>query len=251
MQHRPGTLSFGTEKAKDSWTGPQSRPGGFANLRLPGLDSTQVTIHPGRANLLITGDLTVSFWIKVLTLPAAGVHHCVISHGVPGSLQAQNYVYLFGYTNNAGVYRWRSMHEYNAGASVALTSTNGYTLTVWHHVLFSRSASDTRLRFVVDGVQDSNQLISNMPNGGTSGTPQIGSTLVDGQHANCLLDDLRIYDRALTVDEAIVLYNRSRRPFSLGSGAGLTLPDVAPPRPGEGGGGSTDDERANKLRFLY
>ncbi len=151
---------------------------------------------------LMNNQYTYSFWAKADAVPAAGNSAFVFSVGGPGGDQniALNHAYSgpnSGWTG--GGYNTDGTHQFQ-GTGV-LPSTN-----VWYHLVVTRDAGT--MRFYVNG-----QLAGSVPTGNQ--TPLYGdydpkatiggrATLV--QFFKGAVDDLAIYDRALSAAEVIALF---------------------------------------------
>jgi len=82
----------------------------------------------------------------------------------------------------------------------------------WHHIVYLRDNTNKRVTFYIDGVQDSggwqtyiDSAVASSNNPLRLGESASGSQFFDGK-----LDDVRIYNRALSADEITQLYNLGR-----------------------------------------
>ena len=190
--------------------------------------------NPGILNFG-TGDFTISAWIK---MPAAS---------------ETNTIFANGGDDGGGVRYTLSMGESNDNGITMLTDDNsdkiraeGATLVtddLWHHVVGMREG--TTLRTSVDGVYEDG--INDLPSAGydLSGTSQknvlIGAIWSEGdnvikKHFSGLIDDVAIWNRALTVDEIGYLWN---------DGIGNSI-NVSPP--GQASDPFPADEQTDVLR---
>ena len=190
--------------------------------------------NPGILNFG-TGDFTISAWIK---MPAAS---------------ETNTIFANGGDDGGGVRYTLSMGESNDNGITMLTDDNsdkiraeGATLVtddLWHHVVGMREG--TTLRTSVDGVYEDG--INDLPSAGydLSGTSQknvlIGAIWSEGdnvikKHFSGLIDDVAIWNRALTVDEIGYLWN---------DGIGNSI-NVSPP--GQASDPFQADEQTDVLR---
>jgi len=94
------------------------------------------------------------------------------------------------------------------GPSV-LGSTD-YSLSVWHHVV--ATVSDTTVKVYVDGLQDGEGIVGQIPSNSLDifiGAPHAYGPWGVREYFNGLIDDVRIYNRALSAAEVEQLYNYS------------------------------------------
>jgi hypothetical protein len=96
----------------------------------------------------------------------------------------------------------------NGGGTVIFSANNSLTVDTWYHVCVVRLSSGTATVYI-NGVQ------SGTP--GTTGTPVAGGTLGIGDRGNGAnlpfkgsIDEVRIYNRALSLSEIKQLYNMGR-----------------------------------------
>ncbi|MBD0254152.1 MAG: T9SS type A sorting domain-containing protein [Cytophagales bacterium] len=168
---------------------------------------------------LKTANYTYSMWLKAASLPAALELYAALSIGGPGADQgltlANNYV---GSTGWAGV-------SYNSDGTVTPSNSVGSlpTANTWYHVVQTRSNAFVNL--YVNGT-----LIGSRATNGT--TPKynysapgatIGSRSNLTQFFHGAIDDVRLYNRAVTAPEVSALYttNVACQPLAVDLQAGL------------------------------
>ena len=145
-----------------------------------------------------TGSLAVSFWYKGLK----GSAEHFISHS-PQSLT--NYWYVS-----------EDQSMFCGSTSCSTSVVNTFTLpddNEWHHVVVSlnETPSPDELSVYIDGVLD-DTVTDNRDGGSNWGSnTRIGTGFWGGSgDRQGPMDDVRIYNRALTADEALQLYNMGR-----------------------------------------
>ena len=175
---RTGTLMNGA-----TWTA--GKIGEAVNL--DGMDGrVEITGDP-----LGTGAMTFSAWIYARSFSDTPV---IVSSGVYPDTQ----LYVDPNINNALCFT-------NDGATTAIS--DAIQLNTWLHIVVVRNASN-QITFYVNGVQSrtANQTVGT-PTGGTTQNV-IGDRSVGGGHPfNGIIDDVRIYNRALTATDIQALYN--------------------------------------------
>jgi len=112
-----------------------------------------------------------------------------------------NYSYWLSVQSNGTLV---SFWEHDNGANVTLTSTTPAALTQgqWHHFALVRDASAELVRFYVDGQQVGGPVAySEAATGGGRGMLYIGSDVVGATPFHGAIDEVRIYNKALTPAE--------------------------------------------------
>ena len=100
--------------------------------------------------------------------------------------------------------------DVTAAATVNAYDSANYTDGNWHHVAGTYDGSVARL--YIDGVNGNNS-----PSSSTSGAPSVTGAIIIGKHGNAAsnyfvgtMDDLRIYNKALTAAEIQAIYNATK-----------------------------------------
>ena len=86
----------------------------------------------------------------------------------------------------------------------ASTSISSLELNQWQHVVGTADGTNCRLYI------NANLIVTDGCSGTGSGTTRIGEHSAGGRAFNGLIDDVRIYDRALSASEIERLYNMGR-----------------------------------------
>jgi hypothetical protein len=146
---------------------------------------------------------TFSFWAKPASIPASPDSYAILSIGGPGAdqgiLLSNNYV--------GGSTGWAMVSYHTDGTLVPSNSVGALPdVNTWYHIVQTRSANAASL--YVNGV-----LIGTRPtNGKTAGYKPSGPGATIGSRSNLIqffhgeIDDLRLYNRALSAEEVQALY---------------------------------------------
>lgn len=145
---------------------------------------------------------TYSVWVKLNAIPPFGTSRYVISIGSSAGDQA------ISIQNNSNWIGWSSAGWDNGGSS-ATQSVTGIlpAIETWYHLVAVRS--NTARMLYVDGVLIDSASAVGTPYYGVGATKKatIGDRSVSGNFKfNGVIDDLRIYKRALNSDEITMLY---------------------------------------------
>jgi len=153
------------------------------------------------APLKITGDeITVSAWVKIASTIA---EKKVVAKWSDSS---GAFSYLLSVGLNAGFAP--PIFVINVGGSKVVQSSMNLTVGKWHHIVGTYDGATVRI--YVDGVErDSLAVTGNIGStttpvriGAGSGSPVSGEEPFDGT-----IDDVRIYDRGLSPDEILSMFN--------------------------------------------
>ena len=166
-------------------------------------DGTNDRINVGLpSSLNFSGTMTVSAWVKDNN--ATGVHAIFTNYNGSGNMQ-----YAFEFNRTADKLSW-----WNSTTAQDALSTGTITDTNWHHVVAVRSGStgNWTITFYIDGVDaGATTGITNNP-GTYDGAVGVGALAsYDANYWNGSLDDVRVYNRALSSTEVTTLYNNSVR----------------------------------------
>ena len=118
---------------------------------------------------------------------------------------------LFGWS----FWRWCTINSPSANkitclgtgdSSFKVTSNNAVNEGLWHHAVFTVDSSNNQILYIDGQYQTTNTHTQ----AGSSGKIYIGSGFLGGSYFNGSLDDVRIYNRALSAGEIQQLYNMGR-----------------------------------------
>ncbi len=144
----------------------------------------------------ITPALTISAWIKPSSLPMAGAYKDIVTK-TSGGADSNYYLELYGDQVAFGFYNngWRE--HATSGADLAAGS--------WYHLAVTYSDSADRVMVYIDGTKrlDEAETYSLVANDAPT---KIGAGF-PGEEFSGLIDEVRIYDRALVASEVVADYN--------------------------------------------
>jgi len=93
-----------------------------------------------------------------------------------------------------------------ANAADFASGTKAVATGVWHHIACVMDRSGLSLKYYLDGVAETITYSSTTFNAGAQ-TNLIGSRVSTGDYFDGKIDDVRIYNRALSADDVTALYN--------------------------------------------
>jgi len=183
--------------------GPLHVPGRLgAALSFNGVDESVNVPH---AALLDAYPLTVSLWVNT----SAGTLSGLVNKYLPGSLSGYQ---VFTSGGNLCAWYFRDASNYVWDGSACTLATPGFNDGQWHHVAFIVDASGGRL--FVDGTLRASRPWTGTP-GATTTTQDLSLALYPGTALPCLpgqLDDVRIYNRALSASDVSSLFDLALPP---------------------------------------
>ena len=160
---------------------------------------------PWSGDVKIEEDITMSVWVKVKDKSDDGNYNGAYSR----IISAPNSYYQMWLNWNNDGQNDREIYARSGGHGFEISSNNTITENTWKHVVYTFT-SDT-LKMYVDGTKVRTQYKSWSWNNGISndGTLYIGSSSPNNNTFLGDLDNIRLYDRALTSDEITDLYSES------------------------------------------
>ena len=170
-------------------------------------DATDDYIDCGNpSSLQITGNtITLSAWIHTPeTVPANGDR--LIVKEMSGNNDP--YVAYVLYRNNSTATFWFGVSTGVAGSFNQVGNTTALVANQWYHVVGVYNGTD--LRLYLNGALDSTPVAETDNIGSTAESVVLGADTApnpDVEHLNGKLDDVRVYNRALSASEVSSLYN--------------------------------------------
>jgi len=153
--------------------------------------------------LQITGNLTVAGWVKINAFPGSSFADIVQQTGTAGSeLEVDNNLYSLALTTGGQV---DAFHENGTGVNNTVNSLGAVSTGEWLHLVEVRDTAAKTYQFFVNGVGATPQSYANNPTGGTNSSTYIGGN--PNLPFNGIIDDIRIYNRALSAGEIDSLYH--------------------------------------------
>ena len=187
-----GTLTNMTTVGTSGWGGT-TRPGGAGEVRFGGTDDYVTTNNTTLANFT-TQDFSVMFWIKPTSL---GVNETMI---YTGTFHVEGWeIQHNGGGNGAGQLTFLSNQ---AGTTQEIETVTGLlSVGAWSCVVFTRAGSVGT--FYHNGLPVSYLLQQSLSNPLSSTKAlQFGRDQTDGLYIAAAMDDIRIYNRAVSASEA-------------------------------------------------
>jgi Concanavalin A-like lectin/glucanases superfamily len=139
-------------------------------------------------------ELTIAFWVEILTLPTVLTSACLLDQPQTLSLCLTTMGQVtFATTLN--------------GVASSLTTQHGLALDTWYHIAVT--ADGQAKKVYINGNVDASTLADLTPTGSEIylGAAPSGSGGT-GSYANAALDELAIYSRALDASEILALFNQ-------------------------------------------
>ena len=140
-------------------------------------------------NALDPSQITIAAWVKIPVAPTTNGN--IVAKGNNSGYRLR--------ISNSGVVVW-----FDRGCTNCLSTTQTVPLNQWTHIAVTGDA--TGLRIYIDGVLSaSNAVAYGTPN--TTSALLVGAETAYNEYFNGTIDDVRVYNRALSVSEVSTLYN--------------------------------------------
>jgi hypothetical protein len=176
--------------------GPSVYPGKVGQAL--SFDGTSASVNLGQPAVLQTlnAPMTISSWVRFPTAPVSEHNYTIIGRGYDWQIEIRS-------TQRVTLRRWSSYSDVLGISALSATS--------WHHVVVtvSTSGSDNVLIYV-NGQLDKTGTMTTPFNTSASNTRISGYIQADIDYFNGLIDEVRIYNRALSQSEVTALYNAGR-----------------------------------------
>jgi alpha-tubulin suppressor-like RCC1 family protein len=154
-----------------------------------------------------TGSFTVSAWMKANSLPAT--QHSANAQLVGKQRGDESIGWTFQFHGSSGTGNADLWLSDGAGHYTTYTNSTPLSLSVWYHLVFIVDRSTNTLRSYVNGIKDGTE--PSIVSYGNVDDPDalfIGAERTDGLSSfDGTIDDVRIYNRALSASEVWRLYN--------------------------------------------
>ncbi len=180
--------------AASPWVTGHINPDGYFRNALSFDNTDDYLSVSNHSSLQITGDLTISLWIKPTTI---GVQRCSLVHkNIKGE-------YSLTLEEDGSVRLWQGRTDNNSYWGGELLPENSIVNDEWQHLAVTRNITTRQIRGYVDGVLKGTTII---PDNSNYYPPQTSTNAVmigDGftYDFNGDIDKLKIYSRVLSNDE--------------------------------------------------
>lgn len=194
-----GNSNTGTTQNSPTWTT------GKINGALQFTSANQYVSIPDTAALNMSGSWTVSAWVNPSTIPASGTRATVLDRDDSSS----NTNYLIGIDNNQSCtgLNWRLKFDASAGGG----GINCYPMTItantWYFITGVYDSPSQTLSLYVNGALQVANVGSNVPTSNSGTNLVLGNVSSLGQQFYGTIDDVRIYNRAVSTSEVNQLYH--------------------------------------------
>jgi hypothetical protein len=173
--------------------------------------SSYISVKDNLYLRLYETDFTQNSWVKLDDYNAS-YGSVILGKRIPGTAYAGYTFSIGGYTNTPGLLTEGTVHFGPGGG----TNDNSYgtkivSLNQWHMVTVVYSYANQTLSIYVDGVLDNVTTSIAPPNASVGANVYIGrddpTSTDNGYFIQGTLDDIRIYNRAISPSEILKLYN--------------------------------------------
>jgi len=161
------------------------------------LNGSMQYVNAGTASSLNTsGAISITLWVKAISIPS----HASNQHYVTSKLNWPNSGWWMRFTNEPRL----NFSVMNSGAEQNLAAASVTSLNRWYFVAIT-ATNNSAMKMYIDGVL-SNSIPSVVLTAATS-SGFLLSTSSDDYDLNGLIDEVKIYNRALSASEILAAYN--------------------------------------------
>jgi hypothetical protein len=173
-------------------------------LEFDGINDYVLTVPDN--SLSLTEDMTFSGWFN-RAVDDTG-RDIMIAPSRSSETEANNILFWFEIPADSSITEYKIFHEYGAGSNETTDFSNldNHLLNEWILVTVTRDVSANEYTIYIDGVFGETAGYTNDPTGGTTPQMYIGGNTDVGLYFQGLMDDVRIYNRALSAQEVTRLY---------------------------------------------
>jgi len=150
-----------------------------------------------------TGDMSISLWVKLDVLPSAKAASEMLIYKAHTLSPWFSYQLFANITSDNYVFDWYNTTPANFTVN---STTNSIKAGVWQHMVLVKNGSNGKIYVNnIDVTNSSGTFSGSMFN--SNSTLNIGAVSDDTKATDGLIDDVRIYNRALSPAEIEALYN--------------------------------------------
>lgn len=174
---------------------------------------------PHSASIAPTSAMTVEAWVKPASTPGSSTNYQLVTKGSYGAMTGYRF-YSAGY-GAAGSLQFE-VGDGSQRLTVSSGSTKLNNFSHWYHVVATYGSGTAKV--YIDGNQVGSASLSLSSIASTGGILSIGSGSGGGEYFDGSIDEVKIYNRALSADEVANNYAAQ----SAGIVSAQTLPAVTP-----------------------
>ena len=203
-----GTTSAGTCTGASGTTWKDGAIGKFgASIKFDGSDD-YVSMGTGTVSTLVNNStaVTTALWVKLNSIPTSGNQFQLVGSAIDSVAAGANDIKIIhtGVVSIGGRSVSGDSHQSTA-------STISLTPGQWYHIVQISDFTNDQLRLYINGTLNKTQSVSfgnsNFTKGTPSTTDQIGNYSGQSRYLNGQIDDVRIYNYALTATQIKQLVN--------------------------------------------
>lgn len=156
-------------------------------------------------NGLLTNEYSYSVWALTNTLPPSGTGSFIFYSGSYGATQCINT------NNNVGVNNGLGGNGYNTSSPIQYITYQGTNVITsqWAHIVLTRSSRAMKLYINCKLIKTDSTTYNTFPAYGASATVKFGARENNTAFFDGKIDDIRVYNRAISNTEVCALFNES------------------------------------------
>ncbi len=188
--------------------------------------STDTVLVGDSVSLDITGQLTMSAWVKPRSIPTASNYYTILAKAKVSEDENAYSLYIKG--NDLAFYYCNGADSTCGGAphEIKTDDSPGLVADRWYHLAITYNDSANDVVLYIDGIAGTEIVTLGSPETSSVVTStnniNIGSNDAQSELFDGLIDDVRIYNRALSASEINRLYQQTQSKFNASKTDSLT-----------------------------
>jgi Concanavalin A-like lectin/glucanases superfamily len=197
-----GNGATGTLNNSPTWT-----TGEIGNALTFNGTSQSVSV-PDSSQFHLSGDWSASVWFKLNSLPTTGNYYEIFARDGASNYETFAFFIADNYCGASGGYADFNINYRDSTGTLGTTACNPNNVTtgVWYNGAVVWNSTAKTLTYYLNGVLQKSVSETNTPTSASGGGVYLGYDPYYGTHAPVVLDDVRIYNRALSAEEVWTLY---------------------------------------------
>jgi hypothetical protein len=160
------------------------------------------------SSLKITGSITVSAWVNLTSINAAGTDDDIFSKSQSGN----DFCWQLKGTEDCGSETIGLMISADGTTYGQRCGTTTLSIATWYHIAGVYNVAAQTIDVYLNGVLDNGTLVNSVPSSiyNPDIPPTIGNRYSGGEATHGTIDEVRIYNRAMSAGEIKRLYNLTK-----------------------------------------
>jgi hypothetical protein len=202
VRDRSGSGNTGTLNGNGNWSTVVPSRITFDNAGSMNFDGSTSYVALGTTSIPNpNATQSVAMWIYYTALPASG-------RTLYENLDGSSYGYRFGFGSSNKLQLWNAKASSAAVFQLDMSNTTTYPLSAWYHIAYTYDSGTGYYRLYLNGAEQANNNTAT-PTSGSTTSVRIANRNTGAEYWDGNIDDVRVYNVALSASEVLALYNGS------------------------------------------